>query len=60
MKINDLTVMGILSDQKVTRVMYASIPIERTKECKIFPVSNILFLRLENYDPMHHRWTNRV
>jgi hypothetical protein len=60
MKIDDQTVMEILSDQKVTRVMYAAIPIERTKECKIFPVSNTLFLRLKNYDPMHHMWINRV
>jgi hypothetical protein len=60
MKIDDQNVMGIISDQEVTRVTYTAIPIEKTKECKIFPVSNTLCLRLKNYDPMHYGWINRV
>ena len=45
MKIDDGYVMEIISDQRVTRVMHAAIPIERTKECKIFPVSTQCALR---------------
>jgi hypothetical protein len=60
MEISDQNVTGIISDQKVARVMYAASPIERTKEYKTFPVSNTLCLRLKNYDPMHYGWINRV
>jgi hypothetical protein len=60
MKIDDLNVMGIISDQKVISVTYTAIPTERSKECNIFPVSNTLCLRLKNYDPMHYGWINRV
>ena len=60
MKIDDLNVMRIISDQKVTSVTYTEIPTERTKECNIFPVSNTLCLRLKNYDPIHYGWIDRV
>ena len=50
MKIDDQNAMGIIPDQKVTRVMYAEIPIERRKECKIFPLLTTLCLRPENYE----------
>jgi hypothetical protein len=60
MKIDDLNVMGKISDQKVISVTYTAIPTERSKECNIFTVSNTLCLRLKYYDPMHYGWINRV